>query len=182
MSDEEDRGTGGHPDALIRELIAFPGRIATAEKVGQILDHTAQAPFNTRITDVPAELVGLEFLGEELRTREDSLMAHMAARVLRDKQWREGSMKEDFLSDVKRAVLHPDVALAVYETRRTNFAGAVAPNTVPLGRRGSDSGDYIVVLYSADRGRIITAYQAEDAYSTRIPERARWIRLPSKSS
>lgn len=107
---------------------------------------------------VSAELVGLKFLGGELRVREDSLTAHLAARVLRDKQWREGSTKEDFLNDIRRAVLHSDVALAVYETRRTNFAGVVAPNTVPADRRGSDSGDYIVVLYSADRGRIITAY------------------------
>ncbi len=129
-----------------------------------------------------AELVGLGFLGRELRAREDSLTAHVAARVLRDKQWREGSTKEDFLSDVRRVFLHPDIALAVYETRRTNFAGAVAPKTVPANRRGSDAGDYIVVLYSADRGRIITTYQAEDENSTRIPERARWIRPLKKAS
>ncbi len=131
---------------------------------------------------VSAELVGLEFLGERLRAREDSLTAHLAARVLRDKQWREGSTKEDFSSDVRRAALHPDAALAVYETRRTNFAGVVAPNTVPADRRGSDAGDYIVVLYSADRGRIITVYQAKAENSTRIPERARWIRPPNKIS
>lgn len=182
LSDGEGWGNGRHPNALIRELIAFPERTSLAEETDRILEYVARAPFNTKIIDVSAELVGLRFLGRELRAREDSLTAHMAARVLRDKQWHEGSTKEDFLSDVRRAVLHPDVALAVYETRQTNLAGVVAPNTVPVGRRGSDAGDYIVVLYSADRGRIIAAYQAKDAYSTRIPERARWIRLPNKTS
>ncbi len=171
-----------HPDVLIRELIADPERPATLEEVAKILEHVAQAPFNTRMIGVSAELVDLEFLGGRLRARQDSLTAHLAARVLRDKQWREGSTKEDFLSDIKRAVLHPNAALAVYETRRTNFAGVVAPNTVPADRRGSDAGDYIVVLYSADRGRIITAYQAEDENSTRIPERARWTRPPNRTS
>lgn len=182
LSDEEDGGTGRHPDALIRELIAFPERTATVEELDQILEHIARASFNMKMIDVPVELVGLELLERELRAREDSLTAHVAARVLRDKQWHEGGTKEDFLSDIKRAVSHPDAALAVYEARRTNFAGVVAPNTVPAGRRGSDAGDYIVVLYSADRGRIITAYQAKDVYSTRIPKRARWIRLPNKTS
>lgn len=177
-----DGGETSHPDDLIRELIADPERLATAEEVAKILEHIARAPFNTRMIGVSAELVGLEFLGEELRAQEDSLTAHLAARVLRDKQWREGSTKEDFLSDVRRAVLHPNAALAVYETRRTNFAGIVAPNTVPVDRHGSDVGDYIVVLYSADRGRIITAYQAEDENNTRIPERARWIRPPKRIS
>ncbi len=171
-----DRGEVSYPDALIRELIADPERPATVEEVAKILEHVARAPFNTRMTDVPAELVGLEFLGEELRVREDSLTAHMAQRVLRDDQWSVTTTKEEFLEDIRQAILHPEAALAVYETRRTHYAAVVAPNVVPRSRLGRQPGRFVVIPYSANRGRIVSTWQARDEANLLVPERACWIK------
>lgn len=165
----------GEPAALIRELIAHPERSVTAEEVAGILEHVARAPFNTRSIDVPPVLVGREFLGRRLGAREDSLTVHVAQRVLRDEQWSDATTKEEFLQDIRQAVLHPEARLAVYEARRTDYAAVVAPNTVPSERLGQAPGRYIIVFYSANRGRIISARQARDESKFNVPERARWL-------
>ena len=172
MSDGE---TEHHPDALIRELIAYPERIAAVEEIARILKHVARAPFNTRRIEVPPVLVGREFFGRRLGIEEDSLTVHVAQRVLRDEQWSGTTTTEEFLEDIKRAALHPEARLAVYEARRTNYTAVVAPNTVPPERLGRAPGRYVVVFYSANRGRIISARQARDESKFNVPERARWL-------
>ena len=169
-------GTAGRsPDALIRELITNPGQPATTEEIARILEHVARAPFNMRSIDVPPVLVGREFLRRRLGVREDSLTVHVAQRVLRDKQWSDATTKEEFLEDIRQAVLHPEARLALYEARRTDYAAVVAPNTVPSERLGQASGRYVIVFYSANRGRIISARQARDESKFNVPERARWL-------
>ncbi len=171
-----DGGEISHPDTLICELITEPERPVTAEEVARILEHVARAPFNMRRIDVPPVLVGREFFGRRLGAREDSLTVHLAQRVLANEQWSNTTTKEEFLRDIERAVLHPDVALAVYETRRTNYAAVVAPNVVSRSRLGRQPGKLMVVPYSANRGRIVSAWQARDEENLLVPERARWIK------
>jgi len=164
-----------HPDVLIRELIADPERLATAEEVARILEYIARAPFNTRRIDVPPVLVGRKFFGRRLEAREDSLTVHLAQRVFVDEQWSDNTMKEEFLEDIEQAVLHPEARLAVYEARQTDYAAVAAPNTVPSERLGRAPGGCVIVFYSANRGRIISARQARDESKFNVPERARWL-------
>jgi hypothetical protein len=171
-SEEADR----HPDALIHELVAEPERPATADELVRILEHIARSPFNTRRVEIPSELVGEEFLGKKLGKSEDSLTVHLARRVFDNAQWSSKTTREDFLNDIRRAILHPDAALAVYETPRTDYAVVAAPNIVSQSRLGRQPGKFMVVPYSANRGRSISAWQAKDEESLLIPERARWIK------
>lgn len=159
---------------MIAALIANPERNPTADEASSILDRIASASFNRRLVGVDPQVVGERFEGKVLGPREDSLTAHMAKRIRVDRQWSEDTEQEDFLGDIERSVSHPDAKLAVYERRNTSYAVAAAPNTVPHHRRGPESGDYIVVYYSANSGKIINVYQADDPEG-QVTERARWI-------
>lgn len=179
------RGVGGggggdepDPDYVVRDLVNDPERTPTAREVDAILRGIARAEFNRRRVPVPEELVGREFEGEALRAgREDSLTVHRAQRILNDEQWREGTTQEEFLDDLRRTAAHPEARLAVYETRQTYVAVVISPNTVPESRQGPVRGEYVQVVYSANRGRIISGWQTDDPTGN-VPERARWIRRP----
>jgi hypothetical protein len=179
LSNGEDRGTERHPDALIHELIASPERIATTEEITEILNHIARALFNTRRVRVTPDLVGEEFLDKKLGQTEDSLTAHLAKRIA-DDQWTDDTTREDFLNDIRRAVKHPEARLVVYRRRDTNYAAVASPNTVPPERRGDRSGEYLVVFYSANRARIISARQARDESVLGVPEEGRWLSQPGQ--
>lgn len=163
------------PDDLIRALISDPERLAAPEEIAVILERVSRAPFNTRMIEVPPVLVGREFLGRRLGAREDSLTVHLAQRVLNDEQWSDATTREGFLEDIRRAVLHLEARLAVYEVRQTSYAAVTAPNVVPSERLGRAPGRYVIVFYSANRGRMISTRQATDESRFNVPERAGWL-------
>lgn len=165
---------------LIQELIQNPQATATEQEVDGILKRIAAAPFNMRMKDVPPDLVGEVLSGTALGAREDSLTEHLARRVFHNRQWAGSTTRQEFLSDIRQALSHPDAGLAVYETRDTNVAAVTAPNTIPSERLGDRPGAYIIVFYSANRGRINSARQAADESRFGIPERASWIRRPKR--
>lgn len=49
---------GGDPDEIIRKLINDPRRSTSAEEIDLILQHIANAPFNTRRVRVDPQIVG----------------------------------------------------------------------------------------------------------------------------
>ncbi len=49
-------------------------------------------------------------------------------------------------------------------------------DAVPNARRAASSLPEILVVYSADRGMIITGYQVSSSSQTGIPAEARWLR------
>jgi hypothetical protein len=164
-----------HPvDRLIRDLIDT-GRQATAEEIAQILDRMATAPFEPREAPVPAALQGTSYLGRPLGNRASALLVHLVQRVLVEEQWSYGTTEHDYLSDLRQAVQGPPARLVIYRRRGGHIAGVFLANVVPPGRRGPKTLLWLYVVYSADRGIIVSGYQVSSLQEVRMPGDARWL-------
>lgn len=163
-------------DELIRTLLAT-GRPPAADEVEQILERLAAAPFHHGSRAIPPELQGLAYGGRTIRAREDSLFAHVVKRVLDERQWAGGTIAADYLDDLRRAVRHRSARLAIYEERGGPIAATVTPTgaAVPPRHAGPRSLGLLLVVYSADRGTIISGYQISSVEAARIPQEARWL-------
>lgn len=165
-----------HPaDRLIRNLIST-GREATPEEIGQVIERMASAPFDRRDLPVPPPLRGLRYQDRELGARADALFRHLVQRVVDEGQWAVGTNAAQYVGDLRQAVRHPASRLAVYERRGGNVAAVFASNEVPNDRRGHNAEAHIFVVYSADRGRIVSGYQVSNLDRVSIPEDTRWLK------
>jgi hypothetical protein len=166
-----------HPvDRLIRELIAS-GRMPDSEELTQIANRMATAPFDTRVIPVPVRMQGLVYQNQVLGTRADSLRYHVIKRVLDERQWANGTTPVQYVADLRRAVRNPLSRLGIYARRGGAIAVSLGSTefAVPLSRRTRESLPNLLVVYSADRGTIISGYQASGLEQTGIPEDARWL-------
>jgi hypothetical protein len=167
-----------HPaDRVIRELIATRRR-ATAAEVAAIVARMANVPFDGRIVSVRAYERGARYQGHRLGAREDSLRYHLIKRVAIEEQWSDGATIHSYLADLRRAVLAPTARLLVYERRGGTIAATITPTDDVLegARQGSRSLPNLLVVYSADRGQIITGYQFSTWSSTGLPEEVVWLK------
>lgn len=109
----DNQSLSRHPvDRLIRELIR-QGRSATAAEIDEIIEWVAMTPFDPCTITVPAHLRGVEYGGMRLGTQAPSSAIHLAARVLIDEQWIEGTSQREYLDDIRRAILQPAARLAL---------------------------------------------------------------------
>lgn len=141
-----------HPtDALIRQLI-LADRAATPEELNQIIRRMAGAPFPTA------------------RNHRDR---HTA-----DGQWTEPTTVEQYADDLRRAISDTTARPAIYIRRGGNIAVVLAATEriVPADRRGPTSAPLLFVVHSADRGMLITGYQASSLARISLPEGVRWLR------
>lgn len=167
-----------HPvDRLIRELIGS-GQAATAHEIERIVERMATAPFEPGTRRVPVKHRGLTYLGHTLSDREESLFYHLVKRVLLERQWPEGTMASQYLVDLRRAVRDPAARLALY----TRWGGAMAATVTPTGhivpsdRSGPRSLPQMLVIYSADRGTMVTGYEISALGAATIPREVRWLK------
>lgn len=98
------------------------------------------------------------------------------ARRLRERQWAEGITEERYLDDLRRAIRAADARLALYMRRGGHIAAVVSDTAriIPALRRGASSRPLLFVVYSADRGIIVTGYQASDLGHIGLPEGVLW--------
>lgn len=160
---------------LIGEIIQFR-RAATTEEVDRIIEHIANVPFSDQVVRVPMAYQNQTYFGRNIGTRTDSLTAHLLKRVFINEQWRIGTTPEELLADIKAAALHESAKLVVYERRGGIIVGVLSENVTPSARRGSLSLPFMYIVYSSDRGSIISAYQASDVQAIVIPGDALWLR------
>ena len=166
-----------HPvDVLIRELIATR-RAATAGEVAAIVARMASAPFDERAARVRIAERGTTYLGHTLSADEPRLIYHLIKRVVIEGQWSLGTTAADYLADLRLAIRIPTARLLVYERRGGTLTASIAPTSDVLGnaRRGPNSLPYLLVVYSADRGAIITGYQFSNWESIRLSEEVVWL-------
>jgi hypothetical protein len=99
-------------------------------------------------------------------------------RVVVERQWTPGPTAQQYVRDIRQAVRHPTARLVVYIRRGGTIAAALVPTAlvVPAARRGHRARRNVAVIYSVDRGVIITAYQYTDVTTISIPRDARWLR------
>jgi hypothetical protein len=167
-----------HPtDRLIRALIQT-GRRATLEEIERIVDRLATAPFDPRDRRVRVAERGLQYHGRTVRAREDSLFYHLVKRVVADGQWAADTTVEQYLTDLRHAARSPDARLLLYTDRGGRIAATITPTAavLPAGRQGPRPLPNLLVVYSADRGIIVTGYQFPTLEEIRIPQEAQWLK------
>lgn len=167
-----------HPtDRLIRALIQT-GRRATLDEVEQIVERMATAPFEPRQRRVPVVERGLSYQGRTLRAREESLFYHLVKRVLVNEQWADGTTADEYLTDLRQAVRSSDAHLLLYRARGGHMAVLIAPTAaiLPVMRQGARMLPNLLVVYSADRGIIVSGYQFSALSGIRIPQEAQWLK------
>lgn len=170
-------GFSQHPtDVLIRELIRGERR-ATDEEIARIVERMATAPFGRGTVHVRLEEREATYRGQMLGARADSLTYHLTKRVVIERQWVPGTTAGQYVADLRRAVRAPSVRLAVYNRHAGHLAAALTPTdlVLPAQRRGARALPELLVIYSADRGIIVTGYQITGLETASIPEEARWL-------
>jgi hypothetical protein len=171
-------GLSQHPaDRLIRELIRGR-RQATRPEVERIIERMATAPFATHLVTVPPDERGARYLGRILRTRVDSATYHLIKRVVLEEQWANGTTAEQYVEDLRRAVRSPRARLVVYVRRGGHLAATITPTDLVLSpeQRGPQPQPELLVIYSPDRGIIVSGYQFSALEKTGVPQEARWLR------
>ncbi len=171
-------GASQHPaDRLIRELLQS-GRQATAAEVEQILERMVSAPFNTASVRVPPGERGTSYQGRTLGASAPSIEYHLAKRVVIEQQWAPGTTAAEYLEDLRRAIRDPAARLAVYGRWGDHLAATVTPTgrVLDAARQGPRREAQLFVVYSADRGMIVTGYQFSTLAAVGIPAGARWLK------
>lgn len=166
-----------HPtDRPIRELIQT-GRPVEQGAVERILERMATAPFDPRTLGTRVRERGRSYEGRTVQSREEALFVHLVRRVLRNWQWSYGTTGQEYVDDLRRSVRSPKAQLALYHRRGGNIAATLTPtiHVVSADRRGPRSLAELWVVYSADRGIIVTGYQVLSRDEISIPEDTRWL-------
>jgi hypothetical protein len=171
-----DDGLSPHPvDTLIRELLAT-GRAADPVEIDLIIARIAGAPFDPRLDAmIPTKDRGLSYRGTTLGARDSALTYHLIKRVVGDRQWADGTTADQYVDDLHQAVRAADARLVLYRRRGGRIAAVLSRNRIDPVRRGLDSSAWILIVFSADRGTIITGYQLSTPAPLNIPEDARWL-------
>jgi hypothetical protein len=166
-------------DALIRQLISGD-RVPSEQDAIAILDHIAGATFYLGRRNIPRPLQDLIIAhGYPIPEQGNDLIYHWAKHVLGDKQFTPDTTAEEYVEFAITAVLHSDVRL-IAQVARSGHHVAVAicsvESVVPIRRWGPRVGTDLLVVYSADAGRIVSAYMT--ASTSRITSRAGtvWLR------
>ena len=173
-----DGGLSQHPtDRLIREIIQSR-RQATLDEIEQIIERMATVPFDPRVRNVRTREHGTVYGGRTVGAREESLFYHLSKRVVVEKQWADGTTADEYLADLRRGVRSADAHLLVYNDRAGPLAATVTPTVtvVPSERQGLNPLPNVIVVYSADRGNIITGYQFSTLDNVRLPQEALWLK------
>ncbi len=166
-----------HPvNVAIRSMVSG-GRADTHATVEAIQARISSVGFDGSLRRVPHALRGLSYLGKRLDRRERSDLIHVARRVLIDEQWSERTTLRSYLDDLRRAVRHPDARFAVYHRRGGALAAILAPTNLIVSSesRGARALAGLIVVYSADRGCLITGYQYSSEATLYIPGDAQWL-------
>jgi hypothetical protein len=175
-SSEADLRLSLHPvDVLIRDLIRTP-RPVSSDEVARIIERMATAPFNQRLISVPSKFRGLTYQGRMLGNHEDVWFLHLVQRVVAENQWADGTDAQTYLDDLRNAILHPTARLCVYRRRGGNLAATLTLNPVPIHHRGAGALRFVFVVYSADRGRIVSGYQVSGLETISISEDGQWLK------
>ena len=166
-----------HPtDRLICELVDDE-RPATGAEIAAIVVRIASASFDPRSVPVPPALRGLTYNAQTLGAHAPSLDIHMVKRIIVEGQWAYGTTTAQYLSDLRRAVRATETRISTYVRRGGYIVGALSPTiaVIPPSHRGAGTLPLLLVIYSVDRGMIISGYQVSTIEQTGIPQEARWL-------
>lgn len=165
----------GRIDDLLRDLVEEQ-RLPTATERADILSHLAQAPFWDHEVPVHLALRGAVVDGVELGATAPSLQAHVPRHVIHGRHWEADTTPAQYLADVRAAIQSDGARLALY-TRQEGVVALVVANTlavVPSDRLGSKPLAVLAVVYAADRGAVVSGYQARAVEALNLPGFVLW--------
>lgn len=148
-------------DTAIVDILAR-ARSPVVEDTQAIITRMASSPFNSRRRDLSKPLVALvQAHGYTLDEQPTELTHHWAKHVLGDGQWTAVTTKDMYVNDLQRAIRHDSSRFFVRQSmsgERIAIAVAQSAEIVPTSRRGRAFGPELLVVYSADIGKIISGY------------------------
>jgi hypothetical protein len=161
---------------MIREIIATR-RSVLADEVVQIVDRIATAPFDQEpAAPVRRKHRGMTYQGHTLGARASALTYHLVKRVVDEGQWAFGTTAAEYLGDLHEAARIQDGRLVLYSRRGGDMAVVLSQNRIAPNRLGPAALPWLVVVFSADRGTIISGYQASSVSQVSIPEDGLWLK------
>lgn len=116
--------------------------------------------------------------GRDPKERVPALTLHLLMRVFIDAQWAPDTREADYLTDLRAAVRFQHSHLGLFVRRAGSMAAIVAEtdSLVPNERRGEKWLPNMIVVYSADRGMIVSGYQFSTMMAVAIPEDVQWLK------
>ena len=102
---------------------------------------------------------------------------HLARRIT-ERQWPPATTEQQYVEQVRRAARDETARIAIYARRGGNLAAILTQSERVLltQQRGQKSLPWLFVVYSADRGMIVSGYQATSLQTIALPEDIRWLR------
>lgn len=136
---------------LIRDLVQT-GRYPATGEIDQISLRISEAPF-------------------------PDLLPHLARRLI-ERQWALGTTGVEYLEALRRAARDQEARISAFRRRGGYLAAVLIPTdrVIPAHRRGTNWLPLLFVVYSADRGIILTGYQTSSLGAIALPEDIRWLR------
>ena len=109
---------------------------------------------------------------------ERSLTDHLSKRVSEERQLAPGTTAEDYQRAIKRAVTSSEASVAVYQRRGGNLAAFIVPtdHVIPVEKQGPKADPHFAVIYSSERGSILSAYMISSKEELSTGEHTRWLR------
>jgi hypothetical protein len=170
--DEESRQQS--VENLIRALVRRE-RAPIKSDIERIRVRLGIAPFNEQSIRVPIGQRGLTYLGRTVQARDESAFVHLVRRVVLDRQWANGTSIDEYVADLRQLVALSDTMFVIYDRGQGPIVGAFGPNRIPVARRGDMYQPYLYVVYSADRGSIITGYQVSGLNVIDVSDDPLWL-------
>lgn len=163
-------------DVRIREL-SDPSTEMTNDDLDAIVEHVATASFSAKQWSIPHQM-RIVFDGVQVGATAESALYHVLKRVVHDRQWSTATSLSGYFEDIVATVQSSSSRIAVFRRWQQTTVAFLAETSaiVPVHRRGAAALPFVLVLYSADTGKINTAYMVASEPAARIPGHARWLR------
>ena len=151
---------------------------ASLEDIDRIVQRIATAPFNQRPTRVILRERGMVYGDIVLRRMANPLELHLVKRVVDEEQWAVGTTADEYLNELRAAVLHPHAHIMVYERAGDLVAATISPTdeVVPASHQGVNAEPNLLVVASARHGSVLSGYMFSVIEKLNLPERIRWLR------
>lgn len=177
---QDDRRLSQHPvDVAIRDILQAQ-RPPSVSDAGAVVERMASATFKTGRRRLPQPLLELMSLhGYSTDQRMTELTFHWAKHVLGDGQWSPEIDEVTYLEHLRRVVEYPESRLFLQRRNHRSSAAIAIANTVdivPPELCGSGGGTEIVVVYSADLGKILSGYMIDTSLTITSEPRTIWLR------
>ena len=105
-----------------------------------------------------------------------NLTYHLVKRVVSERQWAYGTPAEAYLADLREAAQVLDGRLALYFRRGGHMAAVLVRNRLDPAKLGSEPLPRLLVVFSADRGTMVSGYQISSVALSNIPGDALWLK------